>query len=34
MFATFAPARETATALAAAFFTAILFVSSATSLIA
>lgn len=34
MFATFAPARETATALAAAFLTAMLFVSSATSLIA
>ena len=34
MFATFAPARETATALAAAFITAMLFVSSATSLIA
>ncbi|CAN5117737.1 hypothetical protein BH24PSE1_BH24PSE1_00270 [soil metagenome] len=34
MFATFAFARDTATALAAAFITAILFVSSATSLIA
>jgi hypothetical protein len=34
MFATFASARDTATALAAAFITAILFVSSATSLIA
>jgi hypothetical protein len=34
MFATFAPARETITALAAAFITAMLFVSSATSLIA
>lgn len=34
MFATFAPVRETATALAAAFVTAMLFVSSATSLIA
>ena len=34
MFATFARARETATALAAAFITAMLAVSSATSLIA
>ena len=34
MFATFAPARETVTAFAAAFVTAMLFVSSATSLIA
>lgn len=34
MFATFAPARETVTALAAAFVSAMLFVSSATSLIA
>ncbi len=34
MFATFASARDTAAALAAAFITAILFVSSATSLIA
>lgn len=34
MFATFAPARETATALAAAFITAMLFVSSATSIVA
>ena len=34
MIATFAPARETVTALAAAFVTAMLFVSSATSLIA
>ena len=34
MFATFASSRETATALAAAFVTAMLFVSSATSLIA
>ena len=31
MFATFTPARETATSLIAAFVTAILFVSSATS---
>jgi hypothetical protein len=34
MFATFAPARETATAFAAAFVTAMLLVSSATSIIA
>lgn len=34
MFATFAPARETVTALAAAFVSAMLFVSSATSIIA
>jgi hypothetical protein len=34
MFATFAASRETATALAAAFIAAMLFVSSATSLIA
>jgi protocatechuate 3,4-dioxygenase beta subunit len=34
MFATFSAGRETATALAAAFITAMLFVSSATSLIA
>jgi hypothetical protein len=34
MFATFAPARETAAAFAAAFVTAMLLVSSATSLIA
>lgn len=33
MFATFAPSRETATALAAAFVTAMLFVASATSVI-
>ena len=33
MFATFANARETATALSAAFITALLFVSSATSLL-
>jgi hypothetical protein len=33
MFAIFAPGRETATALAAAFITALLFVSSATSLL-
>ena len=31
MFATFAPTRETMTSLAAAFVTALLFVSSATS---
>lgn len=34
MFATFAPARETAAAFGAALITAMLFVSSATSLIA
>jgi hypothetical protein len=34
MFATFSANRETATALAAAFVTAMLFVSSATSMIA
>ena len=34
MFAIFAPGRETATAFAAAFITALLAVSSATSLIA
>jgi len=34
MFATFAASRETATAFAAAFITALLCVSSATSLIA
>ena len=34
MFATFSPSRETLTALAAAFVTAMLCVSSATSLIA
>jgi hypothetical protein len=34
MFATFAASRETATALAAAFITAMLCVSTATSLIA
>ena len=34
MFATFAASRETATALAGAFITAMLFVSTATSLIA
>lgn len=34
MFATFAPVRETATAFAAALITAMLCVSSATSLIA
>lgn len=34
MFATFAPFRETTTALAAAFMTSLLFVSSATSIIA
>jgi hypothetical protein len=34
MFTTFAPARETATALVAAFFTAMLLVGSATSIIA
>jgi hypothetical protein len=34
MFATFSPSRETATAFAAAFITALLAVSSATSLIA
>ncbi len=34
MFATFSPARETATALAGAFIAAMLFVSTATSLIA
>lgn len=33
MFATFSPARETATSIAAAFVTALLFVSSATSLL-
>ena len=33
MFATFDTARETATALAAAFVTAMLFVSSATSIL-
>ena len=33
MFAIFAPGRETATAFAAAFITAMLFVSSATSLL-
>ena len=34
MFATFSASRETATALAAAFIAAMLFVSTATSLIA
>jgi hypothetical protein len=34
MLATFSPSRETATAFAAAFVTALLFVSTATSLIA
>jgi hypothetical protein len=34
MFATFSASRETATAFAAAFVTALLFVSTATSLIA
>ena len=34
MFATYAPVRETATALAAAFITAMLCVSAATSIIA
>ena len=34
MIATFQPSRDTATSLAAAFVTAMLFVSSATSLIA
>ena len=33
MFATFGTARETATALAAAFISAMLFVSSATSIL-
>lgn len=33
MFATFTPARETATSLAAAFITALLFVSTATSIL-
>lgn len=33
MFATFSPSRETATALAAAFVTALLCVASATSVI-
>jgi hypothetical protein len=33
MFAIFAPTRETATSLAAAFVTAMLFISSATSVL-
>ena len=33
MFAIFAPTRETATSLAAAFITAMLFISSATSVL-
>jgi hypothetical protein len=33
MFTTFAPTRQTATSLAAAFVTALLFVSSATSVL-